>query len=83
MAHLAEKFAGIAMVEIPAGKIAALRKALTVLEDEGFHLTAEEAKAEALAAGPLYNLDLVGPDHPGILHEITHCLAERGVSVED
>lgn len=83
MAHLAEKFAGIAMVEIPAGKIAALRKALTVLEDEGFHLTVEEAKAEALEAGPLYNLDLVGPDHPGILHEITHCLAERGVSVED
>ena len=67
----------------PAGQIAALRKALNVLEDEGFHLTVEEAKAEALAAGPLYNLDLVGPDHPGILHEITHCLAERGVSVED
>ena len=33
------------MVEIPAGKIAALRKALTMLEDEGFHLTVEEAKA--------------------------------------
>jgi len=83
MAHLAEKFAGIAMVEIPAGKVAALKKALAVLEDEGFHLTVEEAKAEVVEAGPLYNLDLVGPDHQGILHEITHCLAERGVSVED
>ena len=83
MAHLAEKFAGIAMVEIPAGKVAALKKALAVLEDEGFHLTIEEAKAEIAEAGPLYNLDLVGPDQSGILHEITHCLAERGVSVED
>jgi len=83
MAHLAEKFAGIAMIEIPAGKVGALKKALTVLQDEGFHLTVEEAKAEAAEAGPLYNLDLVGPDQQGILHEITHCLAERGVSVED
>ena len=83
MAHLAEKFAGIAMVEIPAGKVATLKKALALLKDEGFHLTVEETKAEAPEAGPLYNLDLVGPDQPGILHEITHCLAERGVSVED
>lgn len=83
MAHLAEKFAGIVMVEIPPGKVAALKKALEILEDEGFHLTVEEAKAEAAEAEPLYNLDLVGPDQPGILHEITHCLAEYGVSVED
>lgn len=83
MAHLAEKFAGIAMIEIPAGKIAALKEALAVLKDEGFHLTVEEAKAEAVEAGTLHTLDLVGPDHQGILHEITHCLAERGVSVED
>jgi len=83
MSHLAEKFAGIAMVEIPVGKVAALKKTLAVLEDEGFHLTVEEAKAETATAGPLYLLDLVGPDQPGILHEVTHCLAERGVSVED
>lgn len=83
MANLAEKFAGIAMIEIPAGKVAALKKALTVLEKEGFHLTAEEAKTEVIAAEPLYQLDLVGPDQPGILHEITHCMAERGVSVEE
>ena len=93
MAHLAEKFAGIAMIEIAAGKVAALKKALAVLEDEGFHLAVEEAKAEAPKAGAtkarapetgaLHTLDLVGPDHKGILHEITHCLAERGVSVED
>jgi glycine cleavage system regulatory protein len=83
MAHLAEKFAGIVMVDIPAGKIAGLKKALEVLEDEGFHLTVEETSTEVAAAGPIYNLDLVGPDQTGILHEITNCLAEHGVSVED
>ena len=91
MAHLAEKFAGIAMVEIPDRKFASLEKALRALEAEGFHLTVEEAAlvkpAEppqaAAPEGPLFNLDLIGPDQPGILRDITHCLAERGVTVEE
>lgn len=95
MAHLAEKFAGIARVEIPENKVAALKKALAALEKEGFHLTAEEAggaaakpgkapaKKTVAPEGALYTLDLVGPDQPGILRDITHCLAEHGVSVED
>ncbi len=83
MANLAKKFAGIAMIEIPAGKVAALKKALAALEKEGFHLTVDEAEAEVAEAGALYMLDLVGPDQTGILHEITHCLAEHGVSIEE
>jgi len=96
MAHLAEKFAGIARVEIEANRVATLKKALSALEKEGFQLTVEETgpsaekpgKKSAKAAteppdGALYTLDLVGPDQPGILRDITHCLAERGVSVED
>lgn len=95
MAHLAEQFAGIAMIEIPEKKIPALRKALTALESEGFHLAIDEAgevaeepgqapaQETAPPEGPLFNLDLVGPDQPGILRDISHCLAEHGVSVED
>ena len=83
MAHLAEKFAGIAQVEIAEGKVAALESALRALEAEGFHLTVEEAGETAPPEGPLLNLELVGPDHPGILRDISHCLAEHGVSVEE
>lgn len=83
MAHLAEKFAGIAMVEIAGTKVAALRRGLAALEAEGFHITVEEAKEGPPAAGPVFDLDLVGPDQPGILREITHCLAEHRVSVEE
>lgn len=83
MAHLAAKFAGIAMVEIAGDKVPALTTALAGLEAEGFHITVEEAAAEPAAAGPVFNLDLVGPDQPGILREITHCLAEHRVSVEE
>ena len=83
MVHLAEKFAGLARVEVPADKAASLRAAVMALESEGFHLTIEEASAGATPEGPVLIVDLVGPDHPGIVREIAHCLAERGVSVEE
>jgi glycine cleavage system regulatory protein len=83
MAHLAEKFAGVARIEIPRNKVASLKAALAALDEEGFHLMVEEAAEAAPPDGPLLNLDLVGPDHPGILRDISHCLADRGVSVEE
>ena len=43
----------------------------------------EEAAGDAAPAGTMLTLDLLGPDHPGIVHDISHCLAEHGVSVED
>lgn len=82
-ARLAEKFAGIARVEIAAGKVAALQDALSALEAEGFTLTMEAAAAEASPGGPLFNLELLGPDHPGIVHDVSRCLSAHGVSVEE
>ena len=89
MARLAEKFAGIARVEVPLGNVAALQAALKLLEAEGFHILVEAAAdltdgaAATTAEGARLTLDLLGADHPEIIHDITHCLAERGVSVED
>ena len=39
MAHLAEKFAGIARIEISDAKVSSLQTALRSLEEQGFHLT--------------------------------------------
>ncbi len=108
MVRLAEQFAGIARVEVPKGKIEALRRVLDALKAEGFHITLEDAAgppaagppasaggpdSAAHAGGPdsaahagggrIMALDLVGPDHPGIVREIAHCLAERGISIEE
>jgi glycine cleavage system regulatory protein len=83
MAHLAEKFAGIARIEIPDDKVSSLKSALTTLEAEGFRVTVEEATVGAPPGGPVFSLDLVGPDHPGIVRDISHCLAKHGVSVEE
>ncbi len=84
MAHLAEKFAGVATVKIADDRADALKAALEALTKDGFHIAVETAgKAAAPEKGSLLYLDLVGPDHPGIVHEISHCLAEHQVSVEE
>ena len=83
MAHLAEKFAGIARVEAPDNKVQQLKEALKALDADGIHLIVEEAAAAEPQSGVILTLDLMGPDHPGIVKDITHCLAERGVSIEE
>jgi glycine cleavage system regulatory protein len=82
MAHLAEKFAGIARVEIPDDRLHSLTNALAALETKGFRITIEEATSGEAPGGTLLILDLVGPDHPGIVYDISRCLADRGVSIE-
>lgn len=83
MAHMAEKFTGIIRVELPdrAGT-EALKARLAGLETDGFHIMVTEAREQAEAAGAALEIDLVGPDHPGIVQDITHCLATHGVSIE-
>jgi glycine cleavage system regulatory protein len=83
MAHMAEKFAGIVRVDCPdAAKAQALKVRLLALEAEGIRVSIAEAqKAGGLPGMPLV-IDLVGPDQPGIVRDITHCLAARNVSIE-
>jgi glycine cleavage system regulatory protein len=83
MAQLADSFAGIARVEIALGRVDALRDALLALGEDGFHLVVEEAEKEAAPAGALLHLDLIGADQPGIVRDISLCLARHDVSVED
>jgi glycine cleavage system regulatory protein len=83
MAHLAEKFTGIIRVELPDQKSAeALKARLAALESDGFHMIVSDARKAAGPAGPTLQIDLVGPDQPGIVQDITHCLATHRVSIE-
>ncbi len=84
MAHLAGKFAGILRIDVPAGQEASLTAALGALEASGLKLTIEAGPAAAGEPGArTFLLDLVGLDRPGIVREISHALAERGVNIEE
>jgi glycine cleavage system regulatory protein len=84
MAHLAGKFAGILRIEVPSGREAAITAALQALEGMGLKLTIEAGPEAAAQAGSrTFLLDVMGLDRPGIVREISHALAERGVNIEE
>jgi len=84
MAHLAEKFAGILLVRVPDARADALTQALEALETGGLlQIVAERGSDQPAAARRRLTLELVGQDHPGIVHDIAHALAERGISIDE
>ncbi len=85
MAQLAGKFAGVVLLEVAAddGRNGGLETALAGLRREGFHLTVEASEEIARASGQVFDLEILGPDQPGIVREISHCLVERGIGVEE
>jgi glycine cleavage system regulatory protein len=83
MSHLAGKFAGIVRVQVAREQVEPLRAALASLEGEGLSVAAETSEIPPQAAAAGFHLDLVGPDQPGIVHDLSRALARRGVNVEE
>jgi glycine cleavage system regulatory protein len=85
MAELAGKFAGIVLVTIPDSKSADLIADLEPLEANGLlDITVEEATEQGgQDTGLRGTLNLVGQDHPGIVHEISQVLATAHVSIDE
>jgi glycine cleavage system regulatory protein len=84
MCRLGGEFAGILRVHIDAAAQEALERDLRELKAQGLSVTAAPAQdGPAGDAGKLAVLELVGQDRPGIVREISHALARRGVNVEE
>jgi glycine cleavage system regulatory protein len=83
MAHLAGKFAGILRVEVPDEREAALRAALLGLEQVGLHVVAEPGGAPQPPPVRAMEVELLGLDRPGLVREVSHLLAQRGLNVEE
>ena len=84
MCHLGGQFAGIARVEVPAERVAALQQALLRLETEGLRVSVEAGEGSGPPPpGLAATLELVGHDRPGILRTITSVLAAHQVNVEE
>ena len=91
MSHLGGRFAGIARVEVPADRLAELKRALHGLEADGLRVVVERGTGDAAhggvarstSSGQAATLELVGSDRPGILRAVTSVLAAHGVNVEE
>src|SRR5678815_5615696 len=82
MCRLGGEFAGILRVHVPAENRAALEQALAKVH--GLSIVVQTDGATPPATEPRFAfLEVVGPDRPGIVREISHALAAQGVNVEE
>jgi glycine cleavage system regulatory protein len=83
MAQLAGKFAGVLWIEVADERAAALAEALRGLESTGLHLVVEDAAPATAAQLRPIEIELVGQDRPGLVHEIAYVLAAQRINVEE
>ncbi len=85
MIELAGKFAGVVLVRIAPSKAAGLKAELEEIEASGLlNIEMEEANLEDDGGvHHLFGVEITGQDHPGIVYEISHALAEAKVNIEE
>lgn len=86
MCRLGGEFAGILRFEAPSEKEESLKSALSELSKVGLAIVvqrdttaSEEQQNRSISA----NLEIIGHDRPGIVHNISSVLARYGVNVEE
>lgn len=84
MCRLGGEFAGILRVHVPAGNQPAMLEALKGLQTHGLRVVVQRDDVRpSSTAGKPAAFEIVGHDRPGIVRQITHALASRGVNVEE
>jgi methionyl-tRNA formyltransferase len=84
MTHFAGQFAGVVHFQASPEHADAFIEALHKLESAGLQVKVARNDAAPIAAGKrMLKLELIGPDRPGIVRQLSASLAERGVSIED
>jgi glycine cleavage system regulatory protein len=84
MCRLGGEFAGILRVHVNAAHEPALVEELKGLQARGLSVLVCPGRDDtATTPSRLAELELVGQDRPGIVREISHALAGKGVNVEE
>jgi glycine cleavage system regulatory protein len=83
MAHLAGKFAGVLSVEVADERVAALEDALARLEGSGLRVIVERSAPVEAPRSHAMEIELLGLDRPGLVHEISALLAAHRINVEE
>lgn len=83
MAHLAGKFAGVLCVEVEEDRAAALEEALGRLGVSGLRIVVERSEPVETVRQRAMEIELLGADRPGLVHEISALLAAHRINVEE
>lgn len=82
MAELAGAFAGIVLVSVPDDALDALSAQLDSLDGLLQVTPHRGTAADGADASAGFVFTILGNDHPGIVRDITHALASRGLSID-
>ena len=83
MAHLAGKFAGVLCVEVAEEKAAALEEVLGRLAVSGLKVIVERSSPVEAPRQHAMEIELLGVDRPGLVHEVSALLAAHRINVEE
>jgi len=82
MASVAGQFAGIVHLQVPAENAERLIIALQELESQDLRIVIVKVdRAPKLQERRLLKLEVVGQDRRGIIHDLSRCLSDCGVSI--
>jgi glycine cleavage system transcriptional repressor len=85
MARLGGEFAVLLLVTLPADKGEALQKTVADLISRDYKVTTTPTNQNGAQNHPgwlPYRIEVHGADHEGIVHNIAHALAQKGISIE-
>lgn len=85
MARLGGEFAMLMLVSVPADQFEALRDAVRKLREKDYKVSTREttqSPSQRFADWATYKIHVKGADHEGIIHDVTHHLAQQGVNIE-
>lgn len=81
--HLDGLFSGLVSVTIPPQNASALNQALTELSTKGITVNSfQDSTASSKSELNHGSLELIGPDRPGIVHEISIAMLEHDINIE-
>jgi len=83
MVHLAGQFAGVLLVEVDDDQAATLEAALGQLAGSGLRIGVERSEPPEGPGQHPMEIELLGVDRPGLVHEVSALLASHGVNVEE
>ncbi len=85
MARLGGEFAILLLVTLPDERAAGLQSAVEKLTAQGYQLTTRQTEythAETHPGWQPYQIEVLGADHEGIVHQVARYLSQRGISIE-
>ena len=83
MASLAGQFAGIVRFEVAPENAEPLAAALGELQALGLRAVIATGRTAPAAECRVLTLELIGQDHPGIIHDISRALADCAISIDE